>query len=94
LKIRRIVLDVDKAITQPSLLEVAEAIDKVKGVAGFNIAVLEIDLETVGTSITVEGEDIDHRGLIKAIESTGAMVHSIDELVGGSKLVESIKRER
>ena len=94
MKIRRLTLDVDKALAQPSLFDIAEAIDKVKGVAAFNISVSEIDLETVGTNITVEGEDIDHRTLIKAIEATGAMVHSVDEIVAGEHLVERVERPR
>ena len=45
MKIRRLTLDVDKALSQPSLFDIAEAIDKVQGVKGFNISVAEIDLE-------------------------------------------------
>jgi uncharacterized protein len=94
MKIRRLTLDVDKALSQPSLFDIGEAIDKVSGVKGFNITVSEIDLETVGTNITVEGDDIDHRALFKAIEATGAMVHSVDEIVAGERLVERIERSR
>ena len=94
MKIRRIVLDVDKAIHQPTLIEIAERIEKVPGVEGANITVTEIDLETVGTVVTVEGQGIDHAALIKAIESAGAVVHSIDELAVGARLVEPIKRRR
>jgi uncharacterized protein len=94
MKVRRLTLDVDKALSQPSLFDIAEAIDKVQGVKGFNISVLEIDLETVGTNITVEGDDIDHRALFKAIEGTGAQVHSVDEIVAGEHLVEGSKRRR
>jgi uncharacterized protein len=83
-----------RTLQQPSLLDVAQAIDPVKGVKAFNISVSEIDLETVGTDITVEGDEIDYRGLMKAIEGTGAMVHSIDELVVGEYMVERIKRVR
>jgi hypothetical protein len=94
MKIRRLTLDVDKALSQPSLFDIAEAIDKVRGVKGFNISVSEIDLETVGTNITVEGDDIDRHGLIKAIEGTGAMVHSVDEIVVGEQFVNRIERSR
>jgi uncharacterized protein len=44
--------------------------------------------------ITLEGEQLDHPALDKAIEGTGAAVHSIDQLVFGSRLVEQIQRER
>lgn len=94
MNIRRLVLDIDKAITRPTLLEIGEAIEKVDGVAGFNITVTEIDIETVGMDVTIEGEQIDYELLVKAIEETGAVVHSIDQLVAGSKVVERVKRER
>jgi hypothetical protein len=94
MNIRRLVLDVDKAIARPSMVEIAQAIESVHGVAGFNITVLEIDVETIGTEVTIEGENLDYEALRKAIESTGAVVHSVDQLAGGSKLVEWIPRKR
>lgn len=45
-------------------------------------------------NITVEGNQIDHEVLIRAIESTGAGMHSIDELVVGERLIEGIPRQR
>lgn len=94
MNIRRIVLDVDKSSSLPSLLDVAGSIDKVAGVEAFNITVTEIDMETVGTVTTVEGDNIDYGALVKAIEATGAVVHSVDELVVGSHIVEFVRRRR
>ena len=94
MNIRRMVLDVDKAIARPSLPEVAAAIEKVSGVQAVNITVTEIDIETVGMDISVEGEHIDHEALLRAIESTGAVVHSIDQLATGSRLIEWAERRR
>jgi hypothetical protein len=94
MNIRRLVLDIDKAISRPTLLEIGEAIENVGGVAGFNITVTEIDIETVGMDVTIEGEQIDYDVLVKVIEETGAVVHSLDQLVAGSKVVERVKRER
>jgi hypothetical protein len=82
-----VVLDVDKALARPSLLELAEAIAQVRGVEGFNITVNEMDLETMGTEITLEGDEIDYPGLIRTIEQIGCVVHSLDQLVVG-RLVE------
>ena len=94
MNIRRLVLDVDKAIRQPTLIDLAKAIDGVSGVEGADITVTEIDLETVGTVITVEGDQIDYPALVKAIESTGAVLHSVDEIATGERLVEGVKRRR
>jgi hypothetical protein len=94
MNIRRLVLDVDKAIARPTLIEIAEAIEKVAGVEALNLLVTEIDIETVGMNVTIEGQHLDYPALVKAIESTGAVVHSIDQLVAGQRVIEPIKRER
>jgi len=94
LNIRRVVLDVDKALHRPELIDIAEAIVAVPGVESANIAVNEIDVETIGTNITVEGSKINYSSLIRAIENSGAVVHSIDELVVGERLIEHIPRKR
>lgn len=94
MNIRRLVLDVDKAISRPTILEIGDAIETVPGVAGFNITVTEIDIETVGMDVTIEGEQMSYEALVKAIEKTGAVVHSIDQLVAGTQVVERVKRER
>lgn len=94
MNIKRLVLDVDKAIGRPTLIELAEAIEGVSGIEGFNITVTEIDIETVGMDVTVEGTNLDYPALAKAIEATGAVVHSIDQLVSGNRMVERVKRER
>lgn len=87
-------LDVDKARETPSILEIAEAIDAVPGVDGFNITVTDIDVETVGMEMTVEGDDIDFEALDLAITRVGAALHSIDEIVVGSRIVERVPRSR
>jgi hypothetical protein len=94
MNIRRLVLDVDKAIKRPSLIELAQAIDSCDGVEAFNITVEEIDIETVGMIITVEGENLDYDKIAKAIDNTGAAVHSIDQVAAGSRLIEGIHPAR
>jgi hypothetical protein len=94
MNVRRLVLDVDKGIGRPDVPAVAEAVESVSGVEGVNVTVTEIDLETVGMDITVEGTDIDHEAVIKRIEATGAVVHSIDQLCAGRSIVERVERAR
>jgi hypothetical protein len=94
MNIRRMQLDVDKAMARPDLLELAHAIDGSPGVEALNITVSEIDLETVGLEVTVEGEQIDAQALVKAIERVGAAVHSIDELVVGTRIIDRVPRTR
>jgi hypothetical protein len=94
MNIRRLVLDVDKAVARPSLLEIGEAICNCQGVEAVNVTVKEIDIETVGTNITIEGEQMDYEAIEKAIEATGAVVHSMDQLVAGIRLIEEAERKR
>ncbi|MGH6876336.1 MAG: DUF211 domain-containing protein [Rhizomicrobium sp.] len=94
LNIRRLVLDVDKALRAPSLVEIAASIHKCHGVQACNVTVLEVDIETVGTNITIEGTEISYDEIVHAIETTGAVVHSLDQLVTGDRIVEDIARVR
>ncbi len=94
MNIRRLVLDVDKAVSRPSIIEIAKALDKCVGVEAVNITVGEIDIETVGMDISIEGENLNYEQIASAIEATGAVVHSIDELVCGERIIDRIKRVR
>lgn len=94
INIRRLVLDVDKAIARPQLPEIAASIDAVEGVDAVNITVTEIDVETVGMEVTIEGEMLDYDAIVNAIEKAGAVVHSIDELSAGKHLIEKVERSR
>lgn len=94
MNIRRMVLDVDKAITRPPIVDLVETIEAVSGVQAVNITVTEIDIETVGMNITVEGDGIDHTALLGAIEKAGAVVNSIDQVVSGDRVIENVSRAR
>lgn len=94
MNIRRLQLDVDKAIARPDLLELAGAIEAVSGVEAVNITVTDIDIETLGTEVTVEGDHIDMAALIRSIENIGAALHSIDEIVVGERVIEHVSRRR
>jgi hypothetical protein len=94
MNIRRLVLDVDKAMARPSILQIAQAISDCPGVEATNITVTEIDIETVGMDVTIEGQNLDYDALVKAIETAGAVVHSIDEVVCGERVVERVRRKR
>ena len=92
--IRRLALDVDKVIDRPEMVTLARSLEKVDGVTAVNITVNEIDIETVGTIITLEGDDINTDALFAAIERVGAVVHSVDEIVAGDHIIEHVPRVR
>lgn len=92
--IRRLALDVDKVVDRPEMVTLARALGAVSGVSAVNVTVNEIDIETVGTIVTVEGEDIDTDALFAAIEKAGAVLHSIDEVAAGDRVIETVARVR
>jgi hypothetical protein len=92
--LRRLVLDVDKAVRAPSLIEIAAAIERCTGVEACNVTVMEIDIETVGTNVTIEGVGMDYDEIVRAIETTGAVVHGVDQVVTGARLLENVARVR
>lgn len=94
MNIRQLLLDVDKAVARPSLIEIAAAIDGCRGVEAVNITVEEIDIETVGMNVTIEGDNMDFDEITKAIESTGAVVHSLDQIAIGDRIIPRIARVR
>lgn len=94
MNIRRVVLDVDKARARPSVVEVAEAITALRGVEAVNITVTEIDIETVGMDVVIEGTDLDYEALVAAIDGCGAVVHSVDQLIAGERIIERVVRVR
>lgn len=94
MRVRRLLLDVDKAIKAPTLMEIGAAIEGCAGVEACNITVGEVDLETVGTDITIEGDSLDYDEIVAAIEHTGAVVHGVNELVLGTRMLNSIRRVR
>jgi hypothetical protein len=94
MNVRQLLLDVDKAIMRPSLLEIAAAIDTCRGVEAVNITVEEIDIETVGMNVSIEGDGMDYEQISRAIESTGDVVHSLDEIAIGDRIIPRITRVR
>ncbi|MCL4438566.1 MAG: DUF211 domain-containing protein [Candidatus Thermoplasmatota archaeon] len=93
MNVRRVILDVDKGLNRPTLLDLAATIEQVPGVEAVNVSVTEMDMETMGTIITVEGTMINYEALINSIEDIGAVIHSVDEIAVGRRLIESIRRD-
>jgi hypothetical protein len=89
--IRRLVLDVLKPVKGPSIVEISKEIASIDGIEGVNITVKEIDVDTMTLSVTVEGENIDFDRLEEKLEFLGCVIHSIDQVVAGTKLIEEPK---
>jgi len=87
--IKRIILDVLKPHA-PSIIEVAENLSCLEGITGVNISLEEVDAETDSIKITIEGSNIDYTAVKKAISECGAVIHSIDGVSAGIKIIDEV----
>ncbi|APH38171.1 MULTISPECIES: DUF211 domain-containing protein [Methanohalophilus] len=88
--IRRLVLDVLKP-HNPSIVELAGVLGDVEGVDGVNLSLYEMDQKTENVKITLEGLDLDYELIRQEIENMGAVVHSVDEIAAGKKIIEEVE---
>ncbi|WFO74514.1 DUF211 domain-containing protein [Desulfurococcaceae archaeon MEX13E-LK6-19] len=86
--IKRVVLDVIIPKKGPSIVEIAEGLSKAEGVEAVNITVKEIDMETENIIVVIQGNNINFDEVTKLIEEIGGVIHSIDQVVAGEKIVE------
>lgn len=87
--IKRIILDVLKPHV-PSIIEVAERLSNLEGISGVNIFLEEVDAETDSIKITIEGNNINYNAVKKEISECGAVIHSIDGVSAGIKIIDEV----
>ena len=87
--IKRIILDVLKPHA-PSIIEVAERLSCLEGITGVNISLEEVDAETDSIKITIEGSNINYSKVKKEISDCGAVIHSIDGVSAGMKIIDEV----
>ena len=85
--IRRLVLDTLKP-HEPSIIELAKSLSELEGIAAVNISIYEIDRKVENAKITIEGEDVSYPMVLDVITDLGGTVHSVDEVVAGSKIID------
>jgi hypothetical protein len=88
--IRRLVLDVLKP-HHPSIVEFSQTLSVIDGVYGVNLSLYEVDQQTETVKITIEGDDLDYEAIKDSIENLGAVIHSVDEIAAGKRLVEEVE---
>ena len=75
---------------KPSILELADRLGGLDGIFGVNISLEEVDAETDSIKITIEGNNIDYEQVKKEIAECSAVIHSIDSVSAGMKLVDGV----
>ncbi|AEE94040.1 MULTISPECIES: DUF211 domain-containing protein [Acidianus] len=91
MSIRRIVLDVLKPIKGTTIIDLAGKLTELEGIDGVNISVTDMDVETMGLMVVIEGPNINFEEVKKVLEEDGCAIHSIDEVAAGNRLVEGRK---
>ena len=87
-RLRRVVLDVDKPIKEPSLFSLVDALQNVRGVEAVNATVNEMDVDVMGMEVVIEGDGFNFADLEEAIDRAGAVVHSVDQILTGDRMIE------
>lgn len=85
--IKKLVLDVLKP-HNPSIVELSRRLAGLHGVLGVNCTIDEVDQETESLKITIEGNAIDYEKVEATVREFGAVIHSVDSVSSGKKLVE------
>jgi len=88
--VRRLVLDMLKPL-DPSLIRISKVLAGIEGLSAVNLVVYEMDRKTETVKATIEGDDIDFEKIKKAIEELGVVIHSIDAVVTGKRIIEESK---
>ena len=86
-QIRRLVLDVLKP-HDPSIVDLADRLSELEGVEAVNISIYEIDRKVENVKITIEGRSVIYDQVVSIIEGNGGTVHSLDEVVAGSIIID------
>lgn len=88
--VRRLVLDVLK-LHDPSIVSFATALEKLEGVSAVNCTLVEIDAKTENLKVVIEGANIDYDLISKTINELHGSIHSIDQVITGTRFVEAIE---
>ena len=87
--IRRLVLDVLKP-HEPSIIDLAQQLSNLEGIDGANISIYEIDRKVENAKVTVQGNNILYDEVLRVIQDNGGAVHSIDEAVAGTIILDDV----
>jgi len=88
--IRRLVLDVLK-LHEPDLVAFTAALEDLECIDAVNVTLDEVDSKTETVKIVVAGTDLNFDEIQSSLQDLHASIHSIDQVVAGKRIVESIE---
>lgn len=84
------VLDVLKP-HHPTVIELSRRLGDLKGISGVTCTLQEVDRETESIKLTIEGLNIEVDKVEEIVAECGAVIHSIDSVSAGKKIVEEVE---
>ena len=75
----------------PSIVELSRRLSVLDGISGVNLTIDEVDQDTESIKITIEGTSIDYDLVEQTISESGAVIHSVDSVSAGKKLIEEVE---
>lgn len=89
-ELKRLVLDVLKP-HKPSVVEISRRLSSVKGIDGVTCTLDEVDQDTESVKVTIEGSAVNYEIVEQTLRELGAVIHSVDSVSSGKKLVEDVR---
>jgi len=92
LMIRRLVLDILKPFDPELHIVATEIINrcKISKEISVNLTVYEVDKLTQTVKIIIEGMNLDFDEIQEVLNSMNCIIHSVDQVAAGKKIVENI----
>jgi hypothetical protein len=75
----------------PSIVDLSKRLSVLDGISGVNLTIDEVDQDTESIKITIEGTSIDYDMVEQTISESGAVVHSVDSVSAGKKLIDEVE---
>ena len=79
MNLSRLVLDVAKPVGEYSIIDLAKDLSRHVRNGNVFIKVDEIDIQTEGLKVIIEGKKISFEGIRTALSDRGAVINSLDE---------------
>jgi hypothetical protein len=73
---------------EPGIVDLARKLSTLPGVTAVNISIYEMDRKVENAKITIEGDRIPVDEVLDLIKVEGGAIHSIDEVVAGSEIID------
>ncbi len=91
-RVRRLVLDILKPFEPEINVVASELITRCRKCndVSVNITVYEVDKLTTTCKVIIEGAHLDYDEIQEVLISMNCVIHSLDQVVAGSKLIEDI----